>query len=68
MDEPLQLNPAQQRTLALLRRSGEPTLFDAALVDDIRDQANEAFAHFSDRLEGNTLFVTKHTLATRPRL
>src|SRR4051794_41362164 len=34
------------------------------MIDDLRDQANEAFAHFSDRLEGNTLFVTKHTLAT----
>ena len=58
------LNPAQQRTLALLRRSGEPTVFDAAVIDDLRDQANEAFAHFSDRLEGNTLFVTKHTLSS----
>ena len=64
VDEPLPLNPAQQRTLALLRRSGEPTVFDAALIDDLRDQANEAFAHFSDRLEGNTLFVTKHTLSS----
>src|SRR3954453_20447550 len=36
VDQPVQLNPAQQRTLALLRRSGEPTLFDVALVDDIR--------------------------------
>jgi len=44
VDEPLQLNPAQQRTLALLRRSAEPTMFDVALVDDIRDQAKEAFA------------------------
>ncbi|MGZ6983211.1 MAG: hypothetical protein ACXVH5_13680, partial [Ilumatobacteraceae bacterium] len=60
MDEPSQLNPAQQRTLALLRRSAEPTLFDSELVDDLRDQANEAFAHFSDRLDGQTLFITKH--------
>ena len=64
VDDPLQLNPAQQRTLALLRRSAEPTLFDATFVDELRDEANEAFAHFSDRLEGNTLFVTKHTLAS----
>ena len=47
VEEPAQLNPAQQRTLALLRRSAEPTVFDAELVDDLRDQANEAFAHFS---------------------
>ena len=64
MDEPLQLNPAQQRTLALLRRSSEPTLFDATFVDELREEANEAFAQFSDRLDSHTLFVTKHTLAS----
>ncbi len=64
VEEPPQLNPAQQRTLALLRRSAEPTQFDAALVDDLRDQAVEAFAHFSERLDGQTLFITKHTLAS----
>ena len=68
MDEPAQsnpaLNPAQQRTLALLRRSAEPTLFDVALIDNLREQANEAFAHFNERLNGTTLFVTKHTLAS----
>jgi hypothetical protein len=62
MDTPAQLNPAQQRALALLRRSAEPTMFAGELVDDLRDQANEAFAHFSERLDGHTLFVTKHTL------
>ena len=39
-------------------------MFDAALVDDLRDQANEALAHFGDRLDGRTVFVTKHTLAS----
>jgi hypothetical protein len=64
VDEPPPLNPAQLRTLTLLRRAGEPTIFPADFVDDLRDQANEAFAHFADRLDGNTLFVTKHTLAS----
>ena len=64
VEELRQLNPAQQRTLALLRRSAEPTVFDAALVEDLRDQANEALAHFSERLDGHTVFVTKHTLAS----
>lgn len=62
MEEHLQLNPAQQRTLALLRRSAEATVFDAAFVDDVRDEATEAFAQFSARLDGQTVFVTKHTL------
>ena len=48
----------------LLRLSAEPTVFDAEMVNDLREQANEAFAHFTDRLDGNTLFITKHTLAS----
>ncbi|HEY7625546.1 MAG TPA: PD-(D/E)XK nuclease family protein [Ilumatobacteraceae bacterium] len=62
MDEPVQLNPAQQRTLTLLRRSAEPTVFDASFVEDLKSRADEAFAQFNERLEGNTLFITKHTL------
>jgi hypothetical protein len=62
MEEPPQLNPAQQRTLALLRRSAEATVFDTGFVDDLRGEATEAFAHFSERLDGHTLFITKHTL------
>ncbi|MCU1394914.1 MAG: hypothetical protein JWM34_3342 [Ilumatobacteraceae bacterium] len=57
------LTPAQESTLELIRRSGEPLIFSAEFVADLRDEANEAFAHFGDRLEGNTVFVTKHTLA-----
>ena len=58
------LTPAQERTLALLRRSGDPLVFDAGLVADVRDEANEALAHFTDRLGNATLFVTKHTLSS----
>ena len=57
------LTPAQESTLAVLRRSGEPLVFNEAFVTELRDEANEAFAHFVDRLNGETMFVTKHTLA-----
>ncbi len=59
----LALTPAQQATLALLRRGGEPLVFSETFIADLRDEANEAFAHFADRLNGTTMFVTKHTLA-----
>ena len=64
VDEPAAAQPgaaAHARPAAASRRAH---VFDAELVNDLRDQANEAFAHFSDRLDGNTLFVTKHTLAS----
>jgi len=58
------LSPIQESTLAVLRRSGDPVVFDAAFVDDLREEADEALAHFADRLDDNTIFVTKHTLAS----
>jgi hypothetical protein len=57
------LTPSQESTLDVLRRSGPPLVFSEQFVQDLRDEANEAFAHFTDRLNGNTVFVTKHTLA-----
>ncbi len=58
------LNPAQLRTLDLLRRSADPLVFDPELVVELRETMLEALAHFADRLDGDTLFVTKHTLAS----
>ena len=58
------LTPAQESTLAVLRRNPEPLIFTEAFVNELRAEASEALAHFTDRLEGNTLFVTKHTLAS----
>lgn len=58
------LTPAQDATLAVLRRNAEPLVFSEDFVAELRDEAVEAIAHFSDRLQGNTLFVTKHTLAS----
>ncbi len=57
------LTPAQMATLHVLKRHGEPVVFEAEFVAELREQAQEAFVEFTDRLEGNTLFVTKHTLA-----
>ncbi|MCU1388347.1 MAG: hypothetical protein JWL72_1685 [Ilumatobacteraceae bacterium] len=57
------LTPAQESTLDLIRRTTEPLVFSAELVAELREEANEAFAHFGDRLDGNQVFVTKHTLA-----
>lgn len=57
------LTPAQESTLDLLRRSGEALVFSEAFVKELREEALETFAHFADRLDGDTIFVTKHTLA-----
>lgn len=62
MPEPTRLNPAQERTLTLLRRTAEPVQFDAGMIDALRAEAVDAFAHFAERLEGRSLFVTKHLL------
>jgi CRISPR/Cas system-associated exonuclease Cas4 (RecB family) len=64
VDPPPRLNPAQERNLALLRRTDEPVEFAAELVAELRAEAVEALTHFTERLGGNTLFVTKHTLSS----
>ncbi|HTH06227.1 MAG TPA: PD-(D/E)XK nuclease family protein [Ilumatobacteraceae bacterium] len=60
---PVQMTPAQSRTLELLRRTGEPKVFDESFVDELRAEATDAFAEFHQRLGERTLFVTKHTLS-----
>ena len=62
MQEPAPLTPVQERLLALLRR-GEPLEFDAAFVADLRDQAEQALAELSARLQGESLWVSKSFLA-----
>jgi hypothetical protein len=64
MTEPARLTPAQERTLGLLRRSGEPVVFDQAFLADLRDEAEQAFAELSERLDHHELFITKHTLSS----
>lgn len=61
---PAALTPVQQRTLDALRRSGDPLVFDDALIDDLHDEMNTAVEHFTERLGTSELFVTKHKLAS----
>ena len=58
-----QLTPAQERTLALLRRDTEPLVFDAAFVDHLVATATEAVADLSARLGGERLWVSKNRLS-----
>lgn len=58
------LTPAQERTLGLLRRSGDPVVFDPEVIAELKDTATEAMAHFGDRVGRDSLFVTKHTLGS----
>jgi CRISPR/Cas system-associated exonuclease Cas4 (RecB family) len=59
------LTPAQARTLDALRRTGDPLVFDPAVVEDLRAEMTEAVAAFASRLPPNSeLFVSKHRLAT----
>ena len=63
MAEPL--TPLQRRTLDALRRSGDPLVFDADLIADIRTEMRGALDDFSDRLEpGQDIFVTKHRIGS----
>ncbi len=61
---PVALTPAQQRTLALIRRDPEPMVFDEAFVADLVTTATEAVAAFSDRLGGEKLWISKGRLAS----
>lgn len=60
---PPSLTPAQERTLALLRRADEPVTFSAAFVDEIERAATAAFEQFHERVGTTTLFVNKTRLA-----
>jgi hypothetical protein len=58
------LTPMQRRTLDALRRAGEPVVFDPELVAELGRDVSEAIDSFAARLDGETLFVSKHTLAS----
>jgi hypothetical protein len=58
------LTPAQERTLALLRRGDEEVEFSEEFVVELRDEALGAMADFAERLGNNALFITKHTLSS----
>jgi hypothetical protein len=61
--EPAPLTPAQERTLALLRRSDEPLVFDEAFIDHLLRTATTEIAALSARLQGEKLWVSKGFLA-----
>ncbi len=59
------LTPLQRRTLDALRRSGDPLVFDAELVADIRTEMRVALDEFAERLEPDQdIFVTKHRIGS----
>lgn len=57
------LTPAQERTLAVMRRADEPVVFDQGFVAEMIAEATEAMAELSGRLGGETLWVSKSFLA-----
>jgi hypothetical protein len=58
------LSPLQLRTLGLLRRTGDPVLFDQAFVARLQGDIDEAFELFAERLGGETVFMSKHRLSS----
>jgi PD-(D/E)XK nuclease superfamily len=59
------LSPVQQRTLDVLRLSGEPIVFDTDFVAGIRTEMRVALDHFATRLEPDTeLWISKHKIST----
>jgi len=63
VQEPTPLTPAQERTLALLRRSGDPLVFAQDFVEAITAAAADGLAELSTRLGGESLWVSKSFLA-----
>lgn len=66
MSDPIAgLNPVQQRTLDVLRRTGEPLIFDPEFVEDIRTEMRVAVDEFAARLEdGEEVWISKHRIAS----
>ena len=64
--EAASLTPAQESTLALLRRDGDPVVFDRHLIDSLTADFAEAFEHLSSRVEatGGDLFINKTRLTS----
>jgi hypothetical protein len=58
------LTPLQNRTLGLLRRSPDPVVFDQAFIASLRAEVDEAFELFAERLGDESLFISKHRLAS----
>ncbi len=58
------LSPVQRRTLDVLRRSGEPVIFDADFIAHLRTEMRVALDDFAARLDvDQEVFVSKHKIA-----
>ncbi|MDP2292617.1 MAG: PD-(D/E)XK nuclease family protein [Actinomycetota bacterium] len=60
---PSALTPAQERTLALMRRADGPLVFSEDFIAHLVEEATAAVAELSARLGGETLWVSKSFLA-----
>jgi hypothetical protein len=58
------LSPLQTKTLALLRRSPDPVVFDTAFIASLRSDIDEAFADFAERLGDESIFMSKHRVSS----
>jgi CRISPR/Cas system-associated exonuclease Cas4 (RecB family) len=58
------LNPAQQRVIDLLGRSGERPQLADGLGDELRAHLDEELAPLAEHLDDGPLWISKHALAT----
>jgi hypothetical protein len=60
----VELSPLQNKTLGLLRRSSDAVVFDEAFIASLRNDVEEAFAEFHERLGAETVFMSKHRVSS----
>jgi hypothetical protein len=60
----VELSPLQNKTLGLLRRGADAVVFDEAFVASLRNDVEEAFAEFHERLGDEAVFMSKHRIAS----
>lgn len=60
----VELSPLQTKTLGLLRRSADAVVFDPAFIASLRNDIEEAFAEFGERLGDETVFMSKHRVSS----
>ena len=59
------LSPVQQRTLDVLRRDGDPVVFDAEFITHLRTEMRVALEHFAARLDDKEeVWLSKHRIAS----
>lgn len=74
------LNPTQERTLELLRRRGDPVIFERSFIIELTEQMHTALEEFTERLAGAStnadepvgdgrgdqtiLYISKHRLSS----